>query len=460
MLLADAVAERADAHIDVAYRLLTEDLAPLLGPARRDELLDALQVARAGVAGPDLRLVVVGEFSSGKSTLINALLRDTVLPASALETTAVPTEVHAGHRLSVQVRLGPDGRWLDADRDRLLWQPQLPDLAGKDLRSLAAALTADERVAAVRIMHPARALGPGVVIVDTAGVAGHDGRTERTIEVVLTRADLVLVVVPANAAFSRTLVELLTGPLGGHRDRFLFAVTKVDQIDPDERARFLRSVHRSLTVDLQVPACPLIFTAAPAVLPGRRPGGEVDWAAGFRENEDFLRERLVERRPPPPVAGAAGPVADLLCAVAREVHRLRCEVRAAGTRAAGGPGLDVILDRLASLEGAARADTAGMPVAPAVRRQRDVLLAGTAELAYALAAGPPAWPGPYVGAAPNDGRAALPGVADACARYLGAVHRAKRRELADLAARDERLEAWQEDLYRRINLIRPESRGS
>ncbi|GIF02403.1 dynamin family protein [Paractinoplanes rishiriensis] len=449
MPLADRLAERADLHLDLVHRLLTDDLAPLIDPARRDDLLDQLGVAWDQVAAAELRLAVLGEFSSGKSSLINAFLRDAVLPASARESTVVSTDIVSGRRFSVGLCLEPEGRWLDVDRDRALWRTELPELSGLDARAVLTALTADavpaRRVHALRVTHPSRGLGPGIVIVDTPGIAGRDDdRTAGAAAGARARADLVLVVVPANAAFSRTLTDLLTGPLGDCRDRFLFAVTKVDQLDADERKRFVRSVHRSLVTDLGLPSCPLIFTVAPAVLPGWRPrGGDVDWSAGFADGEDLLRRYLAGRRPPPTAAPDPGLLADLLHAVNREVARARQDVRTMldHTRA---PDLGAALDSLAAL-----ATTARSP---------NELIKESGRLAYAIAGGPPELLGPFVGAAPGT-RAALRAVTGACARYLTAVYAAAQRRRADLYGCDDRLAGWGADLVRRIASIRSASEG-
>lgn len=53
---------------------------------------------------PNLYLAVVGEFSSGKSAFINALLRDRLLKSSAQVTTATPTNIRFGPELSVRIK--------------------------------------------------------------------------------------------------------------------------------------------------------------------------------------------------------------------------------------------------------------------------------------------------------------------------------------------------------------------
>lgn len=46
------------------------------------------------VGADSFRVLVIGEFKRGKSTLINAILGENILPAHARPTTAVPTELY------------------------------------------------------------------------------------------------------------------------------------------------------------------------------------------------------------------------------------------------------------------------------------------------------------------------------------------------------------------------------
>jgi hypothetical protein len=183
---------------------------------------------------------------------------------------------------------------------------------------------------------------------------------------------------------------------------------------------------------------------APAVLPGWRGGRDVDWAAGFADSVDFLRAYLAERRPTPAGAADPGLLTDLLHAVGREVTRARHDLRTVIGRAAGTPGLDATLARLAALAAGARGP--------------DEVIAGSGRLAYAITGGPPEPPGPFVGIAPGT-RAALRAVTDACARHLTTVHRAAQRRHADLRDCDDRLAAWGADIVRRIELTRTEPEG-
>lgn len=69
----------------------------------RNELHSQMAKIQQRRNDPNLYLAVIGEFSSGKSTLINALLKDELLKTSALVTTAAATRIRHGDGLAVQV---------------------------------------------------------------------------------------------------------------------------------------------------------------------------------------------------------------------------------------------------------------------------------------------------------------------------------------------------------------------
>src|SRR5947209_15347177 len=70
---------------------------------------EAVRDLAALLQDDSLRVVVFGEFSVGKSTLINALLGQKALPAKAMPTTGHVTRIRFGAPAGVQVTL-TDGR--------------------------------------------------------------------------------------------------------------------------------------------------------------------------------------------------------------------------------------------------------------------------------------------------------------------------------------------------------------
>jgi predicted GTPase len=90
---------RIDQHIQFLEKILQK---PSITNSARQELFQQLQKIKKRRADPNLYLAVIGEFSSGKSTFINALLRDDLLKTSALVATAIDTKISYGMSFKVQ----------------------------------------------------------------------------------------------------------------------------------------------------------------------------------------------------------------------------------------------------------------------------------------------------------------------------------------------------------------------
>lgn len=80
----------------------------VLGTLGSEVLIDAATNIRQIVETDTFKVLVIGEFKTGKSTFINALLRDRVLPAYAIPTTAVINEVKWGVEPRALLHFLPD----------------------------------------------------------------------------------------------------------------------------------------------------------------------------------------------------------------------------------------------------------------------------------------------------------------------------------------------------------------
>lgn len=132
--------------------------------AERQHAADAdrvKQLARGVVEAP-MRVVVVGEYKSGKSTLVNAMIGADVAGADPVDSTTYPTEVSYGDERVAFVDVEVDGRWTV---ERL-------DLDAARLAALGQEGVVDGEVRGVRMAVPAPLLASGLTLLDTPSMSG------------------------------------------------------------------------------------------------------------------------------------------------------------------------------------------------------------------------------------------------------------------------------------------------
>lgn len=296
-------------------------------------------LVRDRLASPHLHLAVVGEFNSGKSTFINTLLRDRLLPTAPVVTTGTATEIRHGDTLSVSFRARGAGGSVaypgegQGGGDAFLRTLRaiepgvaMPATARDAIRTLIADPRVCGGVDTVTITHPAVLLGEDVVLVDTPGINATDDLHAEVVDRVLAEtADLAVVLVPAHSPVSRVLSDFLAGPLSRHLDRCVFVVTKFDDIEPTDRAPLLRSVHKRLQL-AGVGASAVFAGGGNSVLAKLIAGGNPDRAtADFLELESALAGLALREHVTAVSTSATYLVEDMLAAATKSVaeHRGR-----------------------------------------------------------------------------------------------------------------------------------------
>lgn len=161
------------------------------------------------------RIVVAGEFNSGKSSLINLLFRDHVLPASVGSSGAPVTNIHPGDETRYTA-LRRDGREIDAEAYFAGVQP------GSELSS-------------VNVEVPFDALRGCVVTEVSLGL--DDGREVEHMAA-LREADLLIWCTMAQRAWSLTEIDIVRTLPRQSLNGAILAVTRSDYL-VDDRARGL-----------------------------------------------------------------------------------------------------------------------------------------------------------------------------------------------------------------------------
>jgi len=177
-----------------------------------------------------LNLSVVGEFGTGKSTLINALLRsDDFLVSSSLQgTTVAATIVENDSECGILLE------HMNGQQEYRFFE--LID----DLREGIISCTTDPKIAQnlynVRIRMPSEHLAVGFRIIDTPGLNANEKWHEKvTLRTIHEMSDMSVLIIDANKPLTFSFCEFVKLTLEDVLDQCVFLVTRIDMIRKRER---------------------------------------------------------------------------------------------------------------------------------------------------------------------------------------------------------------------------------
>jgi GTP-binding protein EngB required for normal cell division len=216
----------------------------LLRLAELAEEFDAEQVAADArsvaerVSGGRFYVACIGQFKRGKSSLLNALVGDNVLPTGVVPVTAVPTIVRYGRPATARVRFEANG-WTYIPLttvDEYVSEERNPENA--------------KGVAALEIFVPSALLATGMCFVDTPGLGSvFTGNTAAT-RAFIPHIDAALVVIGADPPISGEELVLVE-EVARHVQDLIITVNKSDRTTDSERAAAVGFAKRQLEKRLQ-----------------------------------------------------------------------------------------------------------------------------------------------------------------------------------------------------------------
>ncbi len=300
----DALTDVED-HLQFAANIIQGEEISTALKSEIDSQINQIQKRRSD---SNLYLAVIGEFSSGKSTFINALLRDDLLKTSVLPTTAAATKLRYGSCLEVQVQLGGtrSGTIKTHVKSQKITIPWLPGVNGINNREFIHVLTAKDEVAKdvkrLTITHPAPFLANSIVIIDTPGTnATNTLHGEITRKVIANEADAVIIIIPATMPLSQSLASFLGGALRPFLHRCVFVVTRMDQIKQPEHSDVLNNLRSRLIERLGIKP-PILYSCSAQVVIDDITGEEpvppdlLMWKHRFEQLEKLVVDRLCRER--------------------------------------------------------------------------------------------------------------------------------------------------------------------
>lgn len=254
------------------FRVQKERLGGMLSNA--SEVINDLNMSTASdnldklskkVNNDTFKIQVIGTFSNGKSTVINSLLGEEVLPAYALPTTAVINEVKYGeNKEAILYFRDPLPENLPAslsakalDHMKKHGMKNIPPLRisyneiedyvvipmGEDPKEMLLESPYEK----VELFWPLQMLKEGVEIIDSPGLNESDTRARVTMDY-LSKADAILFVLAADHLCSKDEMEFVEDNLNayGFTDPF-FVVNRFDLIQEREKERVVKFAEMKLS---------------------------------------------------------------------------------------------------------------------------------------------------------------------------------------------------------------------
>jgi GTP-binding protein EngB required for normal cell division len=179
---------------------------------------------RQRVAADYFKVMIVGEFNRGKSTTINAMLGQKVLPAYAIPTTAIINEV----------------KWGEAPRARLYYLPSGPDGAQRvedipvdQIERYVVTKEGGNPYEKVELYWPLDLCRDSVELIDSPGLNADPVHQQITLDY-LTRADGIVFVIAADfpvSAEEKRMIEVIREM---RHEEIFFVVNRINVIDPRE----------------------------------------------------------------------------------------------------------------------------------------------------------------------------------------------------------------------------------
>lgn len=191
------------------------EVAQALGATHIQTALEQIIVRQSQQECP-ITLPLVGEFSAGKTSLLNALTDTKALETAVLPTTATLFEVHFGCPSAYAEILSANGE-----------TQRVSDIASLKNSQLGSAQL-------VTVFDTSTRVSPEIVLVDTPGLSAPDPRHRQVLTEFLPKADAILLVSDINQQLTRSLANFCRDMKLANKSIYM-VLTKCDSKTPDER---------------------------------------------------------------------------------------------------------------------------------------------------------------------------------------------------------------------------------
>jgi len=271
-------------------------LSELLARARRlcDDSHEGLSHSTRRISELQQRLAeerfhfaVLGQFKRGKSTLLNALLGEPLLPTGIVPLTSIPTFLRAGKNRAVHVYFHDGGH------------EYFSNLTLKEASEILYRYVAETQnpknrlgVERVEVEQPSALLSTGVVMIDTPGIGSTLRHNTEVTFGLLPQCDAALFVVSADPPITEVEKEFLQN-VQGKVAKLCFVMNKVDHLTREELAEVDAFFKKVLSEVGLAEAAIIFYVSAKQGLETRMNKDPQAWReSGLEQLQDFFLEFL------------------------------------------------------------------------------------------------------------------------------------------------------------------------
>lgn len=239
-----------------------------------------------------LNLSVVGDFSTGKSTFINALLREELLTSSSMQgTTVVSTIIEYADEYIMKL-------YYD-DRSKECFR--FDDIHGLKEKLAAIEPEMARKLHHVHVYLPSEPLTKDIRIIDTPGTNAVElWHEDATIRAINEASDLSIILVNATKVLPETFCSFIENNLSHVLGQCVFVVTKYDLLREKERDRVITYIRQKLEKQFGLKDPLVLPYVAPAVIDDLTEQPGPDPVSGLLkisyENETVIYRHMEKQR--------------------------------------------------------------------------------------------------------------------------------------------------------------------
>jgi ribosome biogenesis GTPase A/uncharacterized coiled-coil protein SlyX len=254
------------ARTDESPDLPGERLAALVNLAREvgaQNIAADAAALNARLAEGRFYVTCVGQFKRGKSSLLNALIGQQVLPVGVVPITTAVTVIRFGGELRARVAL--NGRWQEIPIDQVGAYVSEEHNPGNE-----------KRAGLVEVFAPHPLLSSGMCLVDTPGIGSVIGANTETTKAFVPHIDAAIVVLGADPPISGDELNLIH-EVSKNVPKLVLVLNKADRFTEAERREAITFARKVLTQRLgKVPGRMFEISATERLTTG---AATWDWAA-------------------------------------------------------------------------------------------------------------------------------------------------------------------------------------